>query len=506
MLEEIVVCFLSLFSALTLDAPQLSRERSDSNTIDSECTLFEADNLSSNTGFVQVSRYRLRGKTNFIQTLLKSLKANCILMIAVLPLALMAMALIYLDLRTSELCIEWLNKNYTLSFDVKRIRLIGKGVKNGIVYVSFPMILILTFGWCEFKRHYSSTVLVGQLAGLLNTLYLAFLLLFGISNDSYYRRVVVLFFLVSVIWESTIVVRTIRQNNPTIIYSSCHIFMVVAFPYVSGIAMAFFYNYAVVSWFISLNNAMYRFILAMMTPTLAIVPTAICRHIALWRASEIIEPERSFALVYCIRSTFITLFRVIQADFGNVWLFVGLSVLSGVSNLLKTATVSIRVKVWSRIIKFLNKTCCSSLRHLPGDTPHHRRLKADTEIQNILFENISLILSQSYFVLYTIISFKVSDWTVVKSSLIRIIIGMGIEFVFNILSTFVRIHWHDIPIARVTSKHWKRHIYANGIVIAVLICYFSKPILVISQDRFHHTSFEANYTIRNCTLPHENWR
>jgi hypothetical protein len=152
--------------------------------------------------------------------------------------------------------------------------------------------------------------------------------------------------------------------------------------------MAAFYKHAVVKWFNSLrHNVLYKFILAILTPTLALVPTTICKHMALWRTSGIIEPEQSFALVYFIRATFITLYRIMQSDFKNIWLFVGLSLLSGVSSLLKTATVAIREKVWARVIRFLNRTCCTRLHHLPGNTPHHRRLKADTEIQNILFEN-----------------------------------------------------------------------------------------------------------------------
>ena len=144
------------------------------------------------------------------------------------------------------------------------------------------------------------------------------------------------------------------------------------------------------------------------------------------------------------------------------------------------------------------------LHHLPGDTPHHRRLKADTEIQNILFENNSLIISQSYIVLYTITNFQLSDWSVVRSSLIRITIGLGIEFVFNTLSTFVRIHWHNTPIARVWLKYWKRHVFANGIIVAVLVCYFTRPLLTVFQHRLHDGA--GNFNIRNCTLPYENWR
>ncbi|CAB3985935.1 Hypothetical predicted protein [Paramuricea clavata] len=514
MLEEIIACFLSLFSALTLDAPRLSREMDDNTSLSEQCTrytwedkihreyvAFAEENLQSETEYVQLG-YELGNKPGYIQSLFRSLKANFTITLAVLPLVLIGMALIYFDLRTTDLCSECRNKNYTLSFDVRRIRLLGKGVASVILYLSFPLILSVLFGWSEFKRHYSSTILVGQLAGLFNTLYICFVFLYG--ADNYYVPGVS--FAIATLWECVIVVRKIRQSHPTVSYSDRHIFTTVAVPFLSTFAMAMFYNYAVVKWFNSLDNVLYRFILAMLTPTLALMPTAICKHMALWRTSEIIEPERSWALVYFIRAIFITLYRIMQADFENIWLFVGLSILSGVSSLLKTTTVGIREKVWARVIRFLNRTCCTRLQHLPGNTPHHRRLKADTEIQNILFKNNSLILSQSYIVLYRIINFQLCDWSVAKSSLIRIAIGLVIEFVFNILSTFIRIHWHDIPIARVWSKYWKRHVFANGIVVAILVCYFTRSLLAIFQYRFHDTSVTGNFTIRNCTLPYERWR
>ena len=268
-----------------------------------------------------------------------------------------------------DLCSEWEDKNYTFSFDVKRIRLLGKGVAYVILYLSFPLSLIVLFGWREFKRHYSSTILVGQLAGLFNTLFLTFLLQYGIEHTSpikSYNVPPILIFAVATSWESAIVVRNIRQNHPTVSYSGRHIFSALAVPLLSTLAMAAFYKHAVVKWFNSLrHNVLYKFILAILTSILALVPTTICRHMALWRTSEIIEPERSFALVYFIRATFITLYRIMQSDFKNIWLFVGLSLLSGVSSLLKTATVGIREKVWARVIRFLNRTCCTRLHHLP---------------------------------------------------------------------------------------------------------------------------------------------
>jgi hypothetical protein len=72
MLEEIIACFLSLFSVLTLNAPRLSRELNDNTSpsnqrtrytwndkIHEEYVSFEEDNLPSETEYVQLG-YELR--------------------------------------------------------------------------------------------------------------------------------------------------------------------------------------------------------------------------------------------------------------------------------------------------------------------------------------------------------------------------------------------------------------------------------------------------------------
>ena len=513
MLDEILACFLSMFSALALDAPHLSLESNRENRDESRsalCIRYTWGKRNHRSFDQYIPLLRAEYVHCCIESLLKSLKVTFSITLAVFPVAFTGMTLMYFELRTTDLCHEWQARNHALSFDVKRIRLIGRGLVVTILYLWIPFTLIVLFGWSEFRRHYCSTILVGQLLGSVNTLYLSILLLYGIDDEegkieSYFVPAYLLF-VVAVLWECVIVVRKVQENIPAVSYSCLHIFMVIPVPYLSSLAMAMFYNYAVVSWFNSMDNDFYRFVLAMLTPTLAVVPTSLCRHMALWRTSEIIEPGRSFALVYFIRGVFITLYRIMQVNFRNVWLFVGLSLLSGASNLLKAVTVGIRNKVWARIIKFLNKTCCARLRHLPGGTVRHMRLKADTEIQNILFENISLILSQSYIILYTITSFELSDWSVVGSSLIRIAIGLGIEFAFSILSTFVRLYWYDIPMAQVWFKYWKRHVFANAIAVAVLVCYFTKPLLKVFENRYHDTSVAANYTVRNCTLPYQSWR
>ena len=187
------------------------------------------------------------------------------------------MALIYFELRITNLCNEWQGRNDTLSYNVKRIRLLGRGI---------PFSLIVMFGWSEFRRHYYSTILVGQLVGLLNTFYISILFIYGIDDDGtigIYFVPAYRMFAVAVLWQCLIVMRNLQQNNPTISYSRWHIFMVLSVTNLTSYALGLFYKYAVVMWFNSIENVLCKFILAILTPTLAVVPTALCSIVAYFR-------------------------------------------------------------------------------------------------------------------------------------------------------------------------------------------------------------------------------
>ena len=517
MLEEIIALFFSLFSSVTMDAPRISVEMnadegSEPSTLDTwqnkihtEYASHEQENCASRVEYVQVG-YELRMKPSYSQSLLRSVKVTFSMMIGLPLLVIIGIAFIYFNVRISNLCFVWKAQNYKLSFDVMKIRLIGEGIAILILNLWYSMTLIVLFGWREFKNHFPLTILYGLLAALIYILYLTFLLLYGVYDTNHcYRIPGYVLYACGILFQSVIAIRKIRQNHPTTSYSNRHIFTVVSVPILCGFAISLVYKYVIVMVFISLDNVLYRFIMAILTPAIAMILTPICRHIAVWRTSEIIQPERSFGLVYFLHSAAIILYRIMQTGFKSIWLFVGLSMLAGVCSVLKIATFGIRGRVWGKVIMFLNKTCCSRLRHLPEDTPHHRRLKADIQIQNILVENNSLILTLAYLVLYYVTSFELSDWSIVKETLVRIAIGLVTEFVFNILSTFIRIHWYDIPLRQVWSKYWKQHLFANGIIFVIVICNFTKPLLEIYHDR-HANSGTADNILRNCTLPYQNWR
>ena len=167
-----------------------------------------------------------------------------------------------------------------------------------------------------------------------------------------------------------------------------------------------------------------------------------------------------------------------QADFQNIWLFIGLSLFSGVMNFFKKATYRVRMALWKYIISLLRRTvCCARLSEIPCNTPHYRRLKLDLDIQDMLFENSAVVISQAYFVLYHVESFELSKSSFFFEALKRVAIGIGIDFLFNCLSNFVQIHYYNIPIARVWKKYWKRHVLAHLLIVMVTVSYFTRVLL-----------------------------
>ena len=146
---------------------------------------------------------------------------------------------------------------------------------------------------------------------------------------------------------------------------------------------------------------------------------------------------------YFLRGGSILLYRTMQSGFQYIWLFVGLSLLHGASNILSKATLQLRIKIWKSFLTCFNKICCCPLRLelQDSDSPRIRRLNADLEIQNILFEYSTLIVGQMYLVGYLVLSYEVPLWFVIKDSLIKIAISLGIDFVSNIITVFIQIHF-----------------------------------------------------------------
>ena len=304
-------------------------------------------------------------------------------------------------------------------------------------------------------------------------------------------------FIISIFCGAFLVTRKFKKVNPTTTYGFFHIFFTLSFAFFGSFLISFLYNYMIIKYFKETEGKFKKAVIAALTPGLLFPLTAIAKYVVLRKSSEIITPDRAFVLCYFFRGASIMLYRTMQSDFKNIWLFISLSLLHGVSNVLSKATLNLRIKMWKTFMKCINNTCCGVRLQVQAlNTPRIRRLNADLEIQNILFEYTAVIWGQAYLACYLIMSFDIPHWHTIQNSLTRIAISLALDFVFNLISVFIQIHYYDIPMRKVWTRYWIRHVIANALIIIIIVSYFG-PSLVRVFEGYKYSSKE--YKLRNCT-------
>ncbi|XP_046858778.1 uncharacterized protein LOC124452239 [Xenia sp. Carnegie-2017] len=525
MLEEIIAFSLSLCSLFTADSPRVSSNRESAL----ENVNFEFERIENDTpntfinkeydddirdeiftqNFACLSNQHVisfedcGNKGKVWKTLWKCLW-TCLNIIAAsfIPIVFF-ITLVYVSMNTAYTCLEWQShNNNTLPLSVKRAHVFGRCVESFVLYLWFPLTMIILFGWKEFKTKFLSAVYVGVIFGELVVIYHLISFQFNVYDaHSYYRIPPSAIFCLSILCCALVVIYHIRVSAPSISYSKGHVIALVLIEFIFGTILTYLYIFLIIPAFNKVRLNLYKFLIATSSPFLALIPTVLCGHMALRRSSEVVNPGRSFVLVYMIRGGVIFLYRTMQTNFKSIWLF-GLSLFSAVLNFLKRATQQLRYKIWKRIISALNNLrCFQRLQVLPWNTAHARRLRADLEIQDILFEYNTLVLSQAYFISYQIQSFDVAFEPLLYEFLKRIGIGVLIDFIFNCLSNFVQMYYYNIPISRVWKKYWKRHLLANIFVVFIIIAEFSRELESVFRSHIKQSEESSvKFVVKNCSF------
>ena len=529
MLEEILALLLSLFSLVSNETPRVSLQETSNtqegnkdgdrwlpyvnqeyNSVDSSEELTSASLLLTNddlhAGYNRIPGGSLPERKSVRKSFRKAIWASVSMAFSLILPTAFSIILLYADLNTNDLCFEWQHHNNTVPSSVIRIRVIGRSVEVLIINLWFPLTAVILVGWKDFKLRFLPVLYIAFIFAEATVIYYLFLLAFGVfDSHTYYRYPVNILFFTGLICCSIVMVHSIRMSDVSMSYSNLHTMTLLSTQFAVGTILSCTIWYGIVPFFISLKEEKYKFLVAALAPAITVILSAICKHIALRRSSEVVHPGRSFVLASFIRGGVIYVYRIMQADFQNIWLFIGLSLFSSVMSFLKKATHRVRMALWKYIISLLRRTvCCARLSAMPYNTPHYRRLKADLDIQDMLFEYSTLVISQAYFVLYHVESFELSMSSFFFEALKRVAIGIGIDFLFNCLSNFVQIHYYNIPIARVWKKYWKRHLFAHMIIVVVIVSYFTEVLLSCFRARESGTN-EIPYIVKTCTFFNSDW-
>ena len=180
-LEELIGSFVALFTEL-IQTPRLSR-----GTLPRDCSLIFEENPEQDevcdgfihreyeqggqpdlpyyeeelSALVQTNQERRR---NFCESFLRSCKANVgLVMKAFFIIGSLIVGLVYLDLNTSNACIEWVHNKLVVSSHVRILQMTGMSLKLLPLYAWCPTTVFLLWGFREFKKNYLLCLFICQL-------------------------------------------------------------------------------------------------------------------------------------------------------------------------------------------------------------------------------------------------------------------------------------------------------------------------------------------------------
>ena len=105
------------------------------------------------------------------ESLRRSFQVNVVLLLSVFLLGFVTVTLVFVDLSTTNSCIEWRHHNHTVSPTMKLLQTLGTSVSATPLYFWFPASAAMLWGFEEFNKNYRSCLLACCLSASMCMVY-----------------------------------------------------------------------------------------------------------------------------------------------------------------------------------------------------------------------------------------------------------------------------------------------------------------------------------------------
>ena len=429
----------------------------------------------------------------------------CIQILGGLAVGSLAIAIIVLDLNSSDLCYDSQSQNWTsLPEKIQAIIVTGETVESYVVQLWAFFLIIAMFGWPLVKK--LNLLAVNLLGAFFDSCYRLYLQIYGIYEKSWMPFPLHALFLIMVLMNSILVGREIANNSVeternTKLLKTIKASAMLAAHLVFGIPIAYSLVYCLIPLY-SRQNEIHRVAIATAFPLVTVIPKIIVRLAA--QRIDFLHPGESHMLASALYSTFRIVFRGMQAELASLKLFILLSFVHGSVDLLERLTIVVRDYFWYFIYRKLKRDTNAEalLSARKFRTPRSMRFVADMSIQMILGESTALIaavgLTQLYTFMYNNNSLSFTDMHLIVDFFIRVSIALSIDLVFNSFSFWLQMSYFNIAVVRVWKKKWRKHMTVGFTLTALTMCYFATHLFAIVKVK--HTS-GAKVRHFNCTEP-----
>ena len=442
-----------------------------------------------------------KSRPSWLKTLFSCFKTVFVMQVVIgSSIALVAIAVLVLDLNTVDLCYEkTLNWN-TMPPIVQRIRVVSQSVEGFIIELWQFLIMLCMFGYSVLKK--LNLLTINLLAALVDVCYRLVLQTFGIYKHSWMSYPLNALFGSVVLGNSFIIARHMakhvaqRGRKKEVLKVTC----LLAFQFLFGIPVAFILVYEIFPWYTG-RSELEKVFIAGACPLIVSVPKVLAR--ALVPKLDCVHPGVLHLLVGCLYSTSAIVFRVMQAELTSFKFFIALGICHAVIDLLERLTITMRDYLWQSIFRWLVRCKRSqemrfSARH--ARTPRSMRFVADVSIQLLLTEPTALVTAVGFIQVYTFMYPDFSNPSVpdlVWGFFERCATGLAIDVVFNTLSVWLQVRVFNIAVLKVwNSKNWRAHFIANIVFTLMSMLYFTEYLFAIIRTKIH-----PHRVAFNCSLP-----
>ena len=193
-LEELIGALVSLGSLLVTQVPPISRdslgryywllfeESPDDEELHQELIHreYKPDDKEELPYYEELNTFVLASTENntnrgICESLRRSFQVNFVLLLSVVLLGLITVTLVFVDLNTTNSCIEWRHRSHTVSKKRKVLQILGKLISAIPLYLWFPASAAMLWGFEEFKKNYRSCLLTSCFATCMTMVYRAVL-------------------------------------------------------------------------------------------------------------------------------------------------------------------------------------------------------------------------------------------------------------------------------------------------------------------------------------------
>ena len=204
-LEELVGVLVSLSTLLITQTPQLSRENLrryywvifEQHTEDEEQEQglvhreYEPNRTDDSPYYEEIDvsvSTEGRSSRSVCESLRRSFQVNFVLLLAVVLLGLVTVVLVYVDLNTTNSCIEWKHYNHSTPSTIRVLQIIGTSLSALPLYLWFPACAAMLWGLKEFKEHHLSCLFTSCFTVTLTIVYRAVLFdQYSVTSNYKYR-------------------------------------------------------------------------------------------------------------------------------------------------------------------------------------------------------------------------------------------------------------------------------------------------------------------------------